>query len=76
MYPVSICPTTGKLHLTRSMPINRSILHLNPLKLAILVRYKIERTMFSLRGKDYEPLLEQINLSLQDAEVTLVFGVM
>ena len=58
------------------MPINRSVLHLNPPKLAIFVRHKIERTMFGLRGKDYEPLLEQINLSLQDSEVTLVFGVM
>ena len=32
--------------------------------------------MFGQRYKDRESLLEQINLSLQDAQVTLVFGVM
>jgi hypothetical protein len=58
------------------MPICRSVLHLNSPKLAISISHKIERTMFGLRCEDREPLLEQINLSLQDSEVTLVFGVM
>jgi len=49
------------------MPISRSVLNLNPPKFAISVSYKIERTMFGLRCKNHEPLLEQINLSLQDA---------
>jgi len=32
--------------------------------------------MFGQRNKNRESLLEQINLSLQDAQVTLVLGVM
>ena len=32
--------------------------------------------MLRLRHKDSKSLLEQINLSLQDPQVTLVFGVM
>ena len=76
MCPITIRPTAGEFHLTRPMPIDRSVLHLIPPKLATFICYKIERTMFGLRSKDHEPLLEQINLSLQDPEVTLVFGVM
>ncbi len=76
MCTISICPTIRKSHLACSKPISRSVLYLNPPKLTVFISHQIERTMLGLWRKDRKSLLEQIQLSLQDTEVALVFGVM
>jgi len=48
---------------------------LNPPKFTLPVCDQIEWRMLRLRHADSESLLEQIQLSLQDPQVTLILGV-
>ena len=70
-----ICPTRRKLDIYPAKLVGGSVLHLDPSELTASVGYQIERAVFGLRRKDGESLLEQINLSLQDTQISLAFGV-
>ncbi len=51
-------------------------LHLNSLERLVLVSHKVKRRVLSYGVQYYKPLLEHIELSLQNTQVALVFGVM
>jgi hypothetical protein len=69
-------PTSRKLDIDFPRPINRTIFDLNPPEFTLAVGHQVERTMFGQWHKKSKPLLEQIDLSLQDTQVALRFGVM
>ncbi len=71
-----ICPAGLKFNLKCAGAIQRSILYLNPSKLTLPVRNQIERRVLGLRHANRESLFEQINLSLQNTQVTLSLRVM
>ena len=71
---VPVSPAGRELNVDLAKPIHRSVLHLHPSKFTIFVCHQVEWTMLGERHEDRKSLLEQVNLSLQDAQVTLYVG--
>ncbi len=64
------------MHSDAARFINRFILNLYPFKLPVFIRHYIKWRVLCYRIQNQESFLEQVELSLQNTQVTLFFGVM
>ena len=76
MNPMPIGPGIRELDLYGTTLVQRAVLYLNSPEFAGFVCNKIERRVLRKWHTNGEPLLEQINLSLQNSQITFRFRVM
>ena len=76
MCSIPVGPASRKLDLDLATTVNRAILDLNSFEFTRLVRHQIKRAVLRHWQQYRKALLEQVQLSLQDSQITLVLGVM